>query len=223
MLNAFCAALLAFERQTDHCRAWWQRITVEREFVGVAGRGFKRYITCLKTYHTTILVVEDDPDDQFLIEKAFRGLGVTSPIHIMGDGAEAIAYMCGEGKYADRKKFAYPTFITTDLKMPRADGFAVLEFLKRNPEWRIIPAVVLSASRDLDDVKKAYMLGASSYHVKPETMSQLSQQLRILHDYWLTCEVPQVDRGGKQLETNSEGKLGQRFTEEPTPQSKPHR
>ena len=100
------------------------------------------------------MVVEDNPDDQFLIEHGFRKLGVTGPIHVVSDGVEAIAYMCGEGKYADRSKFPYPTFVTTDLKMPRADGFAVLEFLKKNPAWRVIPAVVLSASSDLDDIKK---------------------------------------------------------------------
>ena len=177
----------------------------------------------MKTYHTTILIVEDDPNDQLLIERAFRKAGVTSPIHVVGDGTEAIAYMCGEGKFADRQKFAYPTFITTDLKMPRADGFAVLEFLKKNPDWKVIPAVVLSSSRDADDIKKAYMLGASSYHLKPHSLDQLSDQLKTLHEYWLTCEVPQVDITGKQIETNSHGKLGERFSQDPSPEGEPHR
>lgn len=177
----------------------------------------------MKNYHNTILVVEDDVDYQYLIEAAFRHVGVTSPIHLVSDGAEAIDYMCGKGKYADREKFAYPTFITTDLKMPGADGFAVLEFLKKNPEWKIIPAVVLSGSADRDDVKKAYMLGASSYHVKPQSLNDLRQQLKILHDYWLTCEVPEADETGKQVETNSEGKLGERFSQNLTPESVPKR
>lgn len=177
----------------------------------------------MKTYHATILVIEDDPNDQVLIETAFRRVGVTDPIHLLADGAEAIAYMCGEGKYEDRDKFAYPTFITTDLKMPRADGFAVLEFLKKNPEWKVIPAVVLSASSDLDDVKKSYMLGASSYHVKPKTLEDLCRQLKILNDYWLTCEVPQVNKDGKQLQTNSQGKLGERFPQQSSPAEEPHR
>ena len=176
----------------------------------------------MKTYHATILVVEDDPNDCFLIERVLRKIGVTSPIHVVHDGAEAVAYMTGEGKYADREKFQYPTFIMTDLKMP-VDGFAVLEFLKKNPEWKIIPAVVLSASRDLDDIKKAYILGASSYHVKPQSMDLLSDQLKILHDYWLTCEVPQVDITGKQVETDGQGKLGQRFTEQTTTKTEPQR
>ena len=158
-----------------------------------------------------VLVVEDDPNDQFLIERAFRKIGVTSPIQIVSDGAEAIAYMRGEGKFSDREKYSYPTFVITDLKMPGTDGFGVLEFLKNNPEWAIIPTIVLSASADLDDIKKSYMLGASSYHVKPPTQDQLRELLSVIHAYWLTCQVPEVDRSGRRLQTDSEGKLGERF------------
>ena len=132
-------------------------------------------------------------------------------MHLMNNGLEAIAYMMGEGKFSDRDKFCYPTFIMTDLKMPGADGFAVLDFLKKNPAWAVIPTIVFTASTDLDDIKKAYMLGASSYHVKPATAEALAHQLRVLHAYWITCEVPQVDSTGKQLQTNSRGKLGERF------------
>ena len=167
----------------------------------------------MKKYFATILVVEDDKNDQIFIEKAFRAVGLSGPLHVVSDGAEAIAYMMGEGKFADRKEFAYPTFIMTDLKMPKVDGFAVLEFLKGNPEWAIIPTVVFSASSDRDDIKKSYMLGASSYHVKPQGFEELHIQLAALHAYWLTCEVPEVDITGKQLPTESEGKLGERFTQ----------
>jgi CheY-like chemotaxis protein len=167
----------------------------------------------MKKYHSTILVVDDDANDLILIESAFRDIGVKDPIHTVNGGREAIAYMMGEGKYSDRSVYAYPTFITTDLKMPGADGFAVLEHLKNNPEWAVIPTVVLTSSRDLDDIKKAYMLGASSYHVKPSSPGELRQQLKVLHDYWVTCEVPQVDSTGRQLHTDSEGKLGERFSQ----------
>jgi CheY-like chemotaxis protein len=167
----------------------------------------------MKKYHATILIVEDDPNDQFLIETAFRKIGVKDPIQVVSDGTEAIAYMMGEGKYADRKKFAYPTFVITDLKMPGNDGFAVLEFLKSNPEWAIIPTIVLSASSDPDDIKKSYMLGASSYHIKPNDPEKLRNQLAVINSYWLTCEVPEVDITGKQLRTDSAGKLGERFAQ----------
>lgn len=162
-------------------------------------------------YHKTILVVEDDETDAFLIQKGFRENGVTSPIQIVGSGSEAIAYLMGEGKYSDRSKFAFPTFIMTDLKMSRGDGFEVLHHLKHNPEWSIIPTVVLTASDDPDDVKKAYMLGASSFHRKPNGLGNLRRQLKVLHEYWMTCCVPEVDVTGRQLMTDSKGKLGERF------------
>jgi CheY-like chemotaxis protein len=165
----------------------------------------------MKKYHSTIMVVDDDPNDLIFIERAFRAIGVKDPIHTINGGREAIAYMKGEGKFSDRRLYAYPTFITTDLKMPGADGFAVLEHLKNHPEWSVIPTIVLTASRDLDDIKKAYMLGASSYHLKPSSPEELRRQLQVLHDYWLTCEVPEVDSTGRQLRTDSEGKLGERF------------
>lgn len=159
------------------------------------------------------MIVDDNPNDLLFIEKALREIGVEDPIHKITGGEEAIAYMMGKGKYSDRSMYAYPTFITCDLKMPGTDGFAVLEHLKKNPEWAVIPTVILSSSRDLDDIKKSYMLGASSYHVKPGSFNALRQQLRVLHDYWMTCEVPEVDGTGRQVHTNSRGKLGERFAQ----------
>ncbi len=165
----------------------------------------------MKKYHATILLVDDDLDFLEFVVTAFRKNGVTSPIHTVNDGAEAIAYMMGEGRFSDRTIFEYPTFIVTDLKMPGTDGFTVLEHLKGNPEWAIIPAVVFTSSSDLDDIKKSYMLGASSYHVKPHSMDKLREQLKVLHEYWMTCQTPEVDVSGRQLHTDSVGKLGERF------------
>ena len=165
----------------------------------------------MKKYHATILLVDDDEVFLMLAERVFRKNGVTSTIQKVHDGVEAIAYLMGEGKFSDRKVYEFPTFIITDLKMPRADGFAVLEHLKSKPECSIIPSVVLTGSSDLDDIKKAYMLGASSYHVKPSSVTELQRILKILHDYWMTCEVPEVDKEGVMLHTTSEGKLGERF------------
>jgi len=159
------------------------------------------------------MIVDDEPSYLFFMERAFREIGVTDPIHLISGGQEAISYMMGEGGFADRSRYAYPTFITVDLKMPGKDGFAVLQHLQNNPDWAVIPTVVLSSSRDLDDIKKAYMLGASSYHVKPNSLAGLQQQLKVLHDYWMTCEVPEVDETGRQVPTNSKGKLGERFAQ----------
>jgi CheY-like chemotaxis protein len=165
----------------------------------------------MKRQSCTILLVEDDQNDQLLIRMGFRAVGVRDQIIIVGNGLEAISYMKGEGKYSDRQKFPYPSVIMTDLKMPGADGFAVLEYLKSTPDFAIIPTTVFSASEDLDDIKRSYSLGASSYHVKPQTPDDLRVQLKILYDYWKTAEVPQVDVTGRQMETQAAGKIGERF------------
>ena len=95
--------------------------------------------------------------------------------------------------------------------MPHVSGLEVLAHLKANPGFAVIPTVVLTASSDPNDIKMAYSLGASSYHVKPHTFPELRTQLKVLHDYWMTCEVPEVTAAGKQLATDSKGKLGEKF------------
>jgi CheY-like chemotaxis protein len=165
----------------------------------------------MKSYHSTILLVEDDANDQEMIKLVFDGFGLADQLHMVNDGLEAIAYMMGEGQYSDRAKHPYPTFIITDLKMPRLSGLEVLAHLKANPAFAVIPTVVLSASSDPDDIKQSYALGASSYHVKPQGFTELRQLLKTLHDYWMACEVPEVDAGGKQILTDSRGKLGEKF------------
>lgn len=159
--------------------------------------------------------MDDDQNDRTLVESALRFNGVTCPIMSACDGLEAISYLMGERRFSNRREFPYPTFIVLDLKMPRADGFEVLRHLKRNPAFAITPTVVLSASQDADDIKKAYMLGASCYHLKPASFDELQSQLKILHDYWRTCRLPARDETGRQTQTDSTGKLGERFLQPP--------
>ena len=165
----------------------------------------------MKTKNFTILAIDDSVNDQQLITRAFRQNGVTCPINWVGSGEEAIAYLLGEGKFSDRSRFAYPSFVMTDLKMPRGDGFSVLLHLKSTPEWAVIPTVVFSASDDLDDIKRSYMLGAGSYIVKPTDFAEMQECLRVFYDYWMWCEIPATDDTGKRLHTDSKGKLGERF------------
>ena len=145
------------------------------------------------------------------IELAFREIGVPGPILRAGSGSEAVSYLMGEDKYADRSQFPFPAFVITDLKMSEGDGFEVLEHLQANPEWAIIPTVVLTASEDPDDICTAYRLGASCYHVKPTGYHELCKLLKAFYDYWMTCRVPEVDVTGKHSPTNSTGKAGARF------------
>lgn len=168
----------------------------------------------MKKVSPTILIVDDDPNDLLFLVAAFKFVGVSSKIQIANSGHEAVAYLNGEGPYADRNLHPYPDFILTDLNMPGIDGFAVLEFLKKNPESAVIPTVVLSGSQDNDDIKKAYWLGASSYHVKPSSPVELRHLVKTLHDYWSLCEAPEKDFAGKQVRSSGLHKLGERFTSE---------
>lgn len=166
----------------------------------------------MKRFHPTILIVDDDPNDLLFIQSAFRAANVPATIQAVMGGEEAIAYLKGEGKYTDREIYRYPDFLITDLKMPGVDGYAVIEYIRQNSESAVIPTIVLSGSQDNDDIKKSYLLGASSYHVKPSSPPALRALVKSLYEYWTLCEVPEADSKGKQLETESTHKLGERFS-----------
>lgn len=169
----------------------------------------------------TILVVDDDANDRVLIESALRAADTRWPITLLSGGADAIEYLKGEGCYSDRERFPYPTIIITDLKMIPVDGLEVLDFLRSRPKSTIVPTVVFSSSADPDDIDKAYALGASCYHVKAADAEGLHAQLRLLLEYWLSCEVPEVDDAGVRRVTNSRGRIGERYSTDPFPGSAP--
>jgi CheY-like chemotaxis protein len=158
-----------------------------------------------------LLIVDDDENDRFLIEHAFRRLDAGYQINTLASGSEAVAYLKGAGVYADRKKYPFPSYILTDLKMGPGDGFEILDYLKQNPSLSVIPVVMLSGSDDPDDIRHAYLLGASSYIVKPPAIDALEVLVQKLHYYWLDCEAPAVDESGNAIVTDSTGKAGARF------------
>lgn len=158
-----------------------------------------------------ILIVDDDPDAREMLLLALERIGVSSRVRCVNSGNEAVAYITGQGEFSDRERFPYPSLLITDLKMPQGDGFTLLTQLKSAPQYRIVPTIVMSASCDDDDIKKAYMLGASSYFVKPAGFEALERLLRLLYELWLLAEIPAVDANGKHLDTSSVGKLGERF------------
>jgi CheY-like chemotaxis protein len=167
----------------------------------------------MKNATFTVLLAEDNFDEQVFIRKAFDTLGDVATVQTVDNGGQAIEYLKGEGKYADRAVYRYPSLIITDLKMPGINGFDLLNHLKNHPLYRVIPTVVLSGSQDLYDIKTAYALGASSYHVKPTSIAELRSLIKALYDYWMLCEVPQVDSNGKQLTVTSRGKMGERYVD----------
>src|SRR5437016_5391792 len=94
----------------------------------------------------TVLLVEDDLNDIFLVKRAFKMAQVKNPLQVVTDGQEAILYLKGEGRYSDRQSHPWPKLIVMDIKMPRMTGFDVLECLKKDPLLRRIPIVIVSSS-----------------------------------------------------------------------------
>lgn len=116
----------------------------------------------------TILLVEDDSNDVLLLQRAFRRAGLTHALQVVSDGDQAVAYLGGDGQFADRTKHPLPALILLDLKLPRRSGLEVLEWLRNQPpEIKSLPVIVLTSSRLSEDVDRAYGLGANSYMAKP--------------------------------------------------------
>jgi CheY-like chemotaxis protein len=137
-----------------------------------------------------ILVAEDNADDAMLLEHAFRKNGIDLPVHVCTDGEDTLRYLKGEGRYANRAQFPFPRVIITDLKMPRCDGFQVLQWLQDHPECNLIPKFVFSASAQEEDVVRAYQLGANSYFRKPSTLGELVDLVRITNAFWTAATLP---------------------------------
>jgi DNA-binding response OmpR family regulator len=139
-----------------------------------------------------ILVMEDDENDAILLRRALKRLNVQNPVHIVVDGEEGIAYLTGAGQYSDRTAYPFPGFIVTDLKMPRRSGMEVLKWLREHHEFRTMPILVLTSSKEESDIAKAYGFGANSYMVKPADFRDLEKMMRLIHEYWSMCETPDV-------------------------------
>ncbi|RMF64662.1 MAG: response regulator [Calditrichaeota bacterium] len=132
-----------------------------------------------------ILLVEDNANDVILIRRALQEAKVLNPLQVVKDGEQAIAYLKGEGKYADRAKYPLPVLLLLDLKLPRVSGFDVLEWLRKQKKLARIPVVVLTSSNQSQDVNRAYDLGANSYLVKPVEFDDLVKLLKTLGLYWI--------------------------------------
>ena len=128
----------------------------------------------------TIMLVEDDDGHRLLIRENLRAGGVVNDLIEMSDGQQAIDYLTRRGQYHDRKKFPKPGLILLDIKMPKADGFTVLEKIKADPELRLIPVLMLTSTDDQLEVNRCYTLGANSYVVKPVRYEEFQERIRSL-------------------------------------------
>ncbi len=147
-----------------------------------------------------ILVAEDDPNDWLLLELAFAKVKPEAPVHVVRDGHEAMDYLEGKGLFADRTKFPLPTMLLLDLTMPRMDGFAVLEALLWKPQLRPRFVVVLTASDDPEHIRRARLLGADNYVVKPQDPGELVRLLTALGKYWAEAAPSMAPREAHPLQ-----------------------
>ena len=143
-----------------------------------------------------VLLADDDPNDVFLLQRAFQKTNIANPLRVVRDGEEAMAYLSGQDQYADRQRHPLPVLLLLDLKMPRKSGFEVLRWLRQQAGLKRLPVVVLTSSNQSPDINKAFDLGANSYIVKPGGFDSLVEMVKNLNLYWLILnEKPQL-RGG---------------------------
>jgi CheY-like chemotaxis protein len=134
----------------------------------------------------TILLVEDNEDDVFLMKRALRVAGITNPLQIVEDGQAAIDYLAGAGAYADRARHPLPMIVFLDLKLPYKTGHDVLEWIRRQPHLEMLVVIVLTSSNEKVDLERAYRLGANSFVVKPPTTALLQKLVESFKLWWLT-------------------------------------
>ncbi len=141
-----------------------------------------------------ILVVEDNSDDVFLLEQAFRRAEARSRLISVPDGISALEYLTGQADYADRAIYPVPDLLLLDLNLPRKNGFEVLEWLRSEPRYARIMVHVLTSSSRGADIERAYALHANSYTVKPTRLDELVAFVRLLHQWHEFVQLPSVPR-----------------------------
>jgi CheY-like chemotaxis protein len=139
-----------------------------------------------------VLFVEDNPDDLALALRALETTPLANRIHVVRDGAEALAFVFRTGAYAGRRAEDTLKVILLDLKLPKVDGLEVLRRIRRNPETRFIPVVVLTSSREDSDIIASYELNVNSYIVKPVDFEKFTESVKQLGLYWALFNQPPV-------------------------------
>jgi two-component system response regulator len=139
----------------------------------------------------TILLVEDNPDDVKLTLRAFKRNNMLNPIVVARDGVEALDFLFARGAYAERAGKPPPTLVILDLKLPKLDGLEVLRAIRGDERTKFIPVVILTSSKEQQDLMQGYALGANSYVRKPVDFTEFMEAVRILGIYWLmTNQTP---------------------------------
>jgi len=137
-----------------------------------------------------ILLVEDDPEDLELTIRALNDEHVCNRIQVARDGEEALDFLFCRGAHRERDPDCHPKLILLDLKLPKVDGLEVLEQIKRDPRTRAVPVVILTSSKQEQDLVQGYRLGVNSYIQKPVDFDQFQSTIKQLGYYWLLVNQP---------------------------------
>jgi len=140
----------------------------------------------------TVLVVEDNEEEVILLQRAFARTGLEIAVQFVANGEEAIDYLSGMDRFADRGTFPEPDIVLMDLKMPRKGGFEVLEWFRNLQEGALIPVIVLTSSTREADVQRAYSLGANTYFTKPTNFEEFQDVIKTLYGYWSRARRPRT-------------------------------
>ena len=137
-----------------------------------------------------LLLVEDNPTDEKLTIRAFKKAGVTNEIVVVRDGAEALDYIFGTAKYQGRDTSILPAVVLLDLSLPRIDGLEVLRRIRADERTKILPVVILSASKENEDIARGYALGANAYVRKPVDFAEFAEAAKTVGLFWLLLNEP---------------------------------
>lgn len=143
----------------------------------------------------TILLVEDNPDDEELTLRALRQAKIANDVHVARDGSEAIDYLYGTGPYAGRDPSELPAVVLLDLKLPKLSGLDVLKRVRSDPLTRVLPIVVLTSSSEDEDMLRSYECGANSYVRKPVEFAAFAAAVAQLGVYWMLLNQAPPRRG----------------------------
>ena len=143
---------------------------------------------------TMILLVEDNPDDEALTLRALRKANVGNDVNVVRDGVEALDFLFGAGRFAERDTAVMPQVVLLDLKLPKVDGLEVLRRIRADERTKLLPVVILTSSDEEQDRIAGYALGANSYVRKPVDFAQFAEAVRQLGLYWLVLNQPPPGR-----------------------------
>jgi two-component system response regulator len=145
---------------------------------------------------STILLVEDNPDDEALTLRALKKNNISNEVVVAHDGAEALDYLFGTGAHSGRDSSVLPQIVLLDLKLPKVDGLGVLRRIRGDARTKLLPVVILTSSKEERDLFEGYDLGANSYVRKPVDFTEFVDAVRQLGLYWLVLnESPPAPRG----------------------------